>query len=96
MESLKPFLKPRQQSEGNRITVRGIVSPAGWDADGEVVASCIAADNSRVYFIAPVSLELSPLDLLKEYVTATGDVTRVNDRLYIAIEEIEVLEYQDV
>ena len=67
------------------VTVQGIVSPAGWDENGQINAVCIAASDHGLYFVRRQYSELNLLDCIKREVAVTGILSQKDDRLIIDV-----------
>lgn len=55
-----------------RSTIKGLVSPAGWDDDGQVVAVCIVSDQGNPCFVLPGGAAADVRAHLRRYVAVTG------------------------
>jgi hypothetical protein len=74
--------------KAKRSVVRGLVSPAGWDADGNVVAVCIVSDQSVAHFIAPGGVGDEVRDHLRRFVCARGRVEKRAGLTYMQVETV--------
>lgn len=72
-----------------RAVVRGLVSPAGWDEDGRVVAVCIVTDQSVPCFVLPGGAGDEVRGLLRRYVSASGRVEKRGGLLYMLVESVK-------
>jgi len=77
------------------VTIRGIVSPSGWDDLGNVQALCIATIHDKYYYIEMGESHREFLYYLKKFVEARGKVTTRNGMSYIAISSIKITKNPD-
>jgi hypothetical protein len=70
--------------------VRGLVSPAGWDEEGQVSAVCIITDQGQPVSIMPGGAGDRVLAYLKKYVAATGWVETWGNAPLMRVESVEL------
>lgn len=76
-------------SSSRRAVVRGLVSPAGWDDEGRVVAVCIVNDQGCPCFVLPGGAGDEVRGHLRGYVSARGILQKRGTTTYIRVESVE-------
>lgn len=61
--------------KGKPMTIEGVVIPAGWDAEGRVVAVAISARDENEYAVARDRKGHELMRLIRKEVMVTGEVT---------------------
>ena len=71
----------------NRI--EGIVVPANWDSDGNIVALAIATGDEQEYLIEDDQHVVNLWSLLRQAVIAVGSIKRCNEQKIIRVTKIQ-------
>lgn len=85
--------KKREQSKKSaRPAVRGIVIPAKWDNNGNVVGVSIHTFDEREYIVKPYKLGKELLQFVNQTVSVIGTVSeRLDGKLIIEVSHFEVI-----
>ena len=67
---------------------RGLVSPAGFDEQGEVTAVCVLTDQGKPCFVLSGGVGAEVRDYLKRYVAVSGRVEFRAGIPYIHVESV--------
>ena len=79
------------RSSFNRVKIQGLVSPADWDEEGNVIAVSIATFDEDEYFVLRNSMGQKILPLLHKVVEIDGAVKQINKRKHIEIAEFHLI-----
>jgi len=63
------------QQAGRRMTIRGMVLPADWDKDGQVLQVLIDTPEENEFFVEPNVKGRELARLIHQHVEVCGDVT---------------------
>jgi hypothetical protein len=80
--------KSLSEQPPGRSVVRGLVSPAGWDEDGRVVAVCIISDQGNPCFVLPGGAASEVMEHIRRYVSATGHVVMRHGVPHVRVESV--------
>jgi hypothetical protein len=86
---MKTSFKKGASRRAVRADVSGIVSPAGWDEDGRVVAVCIVTDQGDPCFVLPGRAGDEVREHLRRYVSASGRLEKRGSLRYLLVESVE-------
>ena len=67
------------------MRIRGLITPAGWDETGNIIALSIATFDEDEYFVLRDKMSEPMMSLLREEVEVDGTVTRLNTRNQIKV-----------
>ena len=81
--NIKTTLKPL---EGKALRIRGIILPAGWDAEGNVTAVSLCTSEEEEYLVRTNMKIGELLRFLRKDVEVAGYVEKVGKKKYITIE----------
>lgn len=73
------------------VTLQGIVSPAGWGADGKVDAVCIATNTYKYYWVRHHTSPINPIRFIKKEVAVTGTLSQQSGKPCIDVSHIQLL-----
>ena len=71
----------------NPISIKGIILPVNWDAEGNTTALAISTYQENEYIITPDEKSFELLAFLRQEVKVTGHIEEVNNRKYITVKE---------
>ncbi len=65
--------------------IRGIVIPAAWDQDGNIVSLAIATDDELEYLVETSQIVAKLMSLLRQEVEVTGTINQTEKNNIIRI-----------
>ena len=71
----------------NPISIKGIILPVNWDAEGNTTALAISTYKENEYIITPDEKAKELLSFLRKEVEIFGQIVRVKNRKYITVKE---------
>jgi len=69
------------------VSIEGVVVPAEWDADGNIVAIAISARDEKDYGVAKHGKGNELMKLIRKDVMVTGEVTEESGKRIIQVEK---------
>ena len=66
-------------------SIKGIVIPAAWDQNGEIISLAIAADDEQEYLIETRQIFTKLKSLLQEEVVVTGTIRQTEKNKIIEV-----------
>lgn len=75
-----------------QATIRGLVAPAEWDEEDNLVAVVIEADDEERYRVDPKGKGEQLLDLVDWYVEVTGTVRHEDDDSTLTVQRVRELQ----
>jgi hypothetical protein len=72
------------------IRIEGIIIPADWDSEGNIIALAIATGDEQEYFIEDNQQVVNMRSLLRQQVVAVGSIRCSKERKTINVTKIQV------
>ena len=69
------------------ISIKGIILPASWDAEGNTTALAISTNKEKEYIVTSNEKSFELLTFLRQEVKVTGHVEEIDNRKYITVKE---------
>jgi hypothetical protein len=66
--------------------IKGIVIPAAWDQEGNIISLAIATDDEQEYLIDPRQKVAKLVSLLRQEVSVTGTIEQTEKNKIIRVE----------
>ena len=66
-------------------SIKGIVIPAAWDQNGEIISLAIATDDEQEYLIETRQITTKLKSLLREEVVVTGTIRQTEKNKIIEV-----------
>jgi hypothetical protein len=79
------FLWIKLQGNLNLISLKGIVIPADWDHNGNIISVAIATDGEQEYFIDTSQNVTNMIALLRQEVEITGTIRHTGEKKFIRV-----------
>jgi hypothetical protein len=76
-------------------SLRGFVSPSGWDEAGEVSEVSLATDSGKIFALASATPEVKPISFLRRYVAVNGTVSTLGGRNSMVVRSIRAIPHPD-
>ena len=74
--SYRKEVNKKKRAGDELTTVRGIVIPADWDEEGNVLAVAISSPNEQEYFVEQDSKGKELLGVIRQEIEASGIITK--------------------
>jgi hypothetical protein len=68
--------------------IKGIVIPAGWDPNGNIISLAIATDDEQEYIIDTHQKTTNLISLLRQEVVVTGTIRKTEKNKIIRIKSL--------
>lgn len=75
--------------DGEQISIKGILVPVGWDADGNVTKAAVATFNEEEYVVEEDEKGKRLLSLMQQVVEVSGVVKKEAGNKIIRVEDFQ-------
>jgi len=81
----KPRKKTKDKDSSSLVTLRGVVIPVDWDAEGKVIATAISTHHEDEYLIVDEENIIGRNNLINEEVAITGVYKKKGNKKIIKV-----------
>ncbi len=80
------------ERQGQQINIKGIIIPAGWDADGNATKAALSAFNEEEYLIEENGEGIRLLSLMQKVVEVSGVMRQEAGNKILKVEKFQQAE----